>query len=150
MTEIYIDADACPVKDEVLRVAERHNLKVWFVGNQGLRHGLHPLAEMIVVPTDPDAADDWIAEHVGAQDVVVTADIPLANRCIAAGAEVLGPTGRAFTEANIGTALGMRDLNAHLRETGEIRGTNPAFQKEDRSRFLQGLEQAIQRIKRRK
>ncbi len=143
MTEIYVDADACPVKDEVLRVAERHQLKVWFVGNQGLRQGLHPLAEMVVVPDSMDAADDWIAEHVSAADIAITADIPLAGRCLSSQAIVLGPTGRPFTEQNIGNALGMRDLKAHLRETGEIRGLNPAFTKADRSQFLQALEIAV-------
>ena len=105
---------------------------------------------MVVVDAGPDVADDWIAERVGPGDIAITADIPLAKRCLDQEAEVLGSTGKPFTEESIGMALAMRDLNAHLRETGEIKGYNASFSKQDRSRFLQALEQTIQLIKRRR
>jgi hypothetical protein len=146
--EIYVDGDACPVKQEVLKVAERHQLTVHMVGNSWLRIGDSPLINRVVVPEGPDAADDWIAEHIGDGDVAVTSDIPLADRCIKAGARVLGPTGRPFTEQSIGMALAMRDLKAHLRETGEISGAGPGFSKRDRSQFLSALEDLIQASKR--
>lgn len=143
--EIYIDADACPVKAEVLRVAERHGLRVHMVGNSWLRMAAdNPLVDSVVVPEEPDAADDWIAEHIGPGDIAVTADIPLAARCLEAGAQALGHTGKPFTEAGIGNALAMRDLMAHLRDTGEITGGGPSFSKQDRSRFLGALEVAVQ------
>lgn len=148
MLEIYVDGDACPVKQEVLKVAERHQLTVHMVGNSWLRIGDSPLINRVVVPEGPDAADDWIAEHIGDGDVAVTSDIPLADRCIKAGARVLGPTGRPFTEQSIGMALAMRDLKAHLRETGEISGAGPGFSKRDRSQFLSALEDLIQASKR--
>lgn len=144
MTEIYVDGDACPVKGEVLRVAERHGLTVHLVSNSFMRVAESPLIRRVVVAEGPDAADDWIAEHIGNGDIAVTADIPLASRCLKKGASVLGPTGKPFTDDSIGMALAMRDLNAHLRDTGEIRGANPSFSKQDRSRFLQALEQTIQ------
>ncbi|HUT51319.1 MAG TPA: YaiI/YqxD family protein [Alphaproteobacteria bacterium] len=145
MTEIYIDADACPVKPEVLRVAERHRVLVHMVGNSWLRMAAdNPLVNSIVVPEEADAADDWIAEHIGAGDIAITADIPLAARCLEAGAQAIGPTGKPFTEAGIGNALAMRDLMAHLRDTGAVSGGGPAFSKQDRSRFLGALETAIQ------
>ena len=145
MPEIYIDADACPVKAEALRVAERHGLVVHMVGNSWLRMAAgNPLVNSVVVPEEPDAADDWIAEHIGAGDIAITADIPLAARCLQVGAQVLGPTGKPFTEAGIGNALAMRDLMAHLRDTGEISGGGPSFTKQDRSRFLSALETAVQ------
>ena len=150
MLDIYIDGDACPVKDEVLKVAERHKLMVYVVSNSWMRLPTHPLLELVVVPEGPDVADDWIAERVGSGDIAITADIPLAKRCLEKKADVLGHTGRPFTEDSIGMALAMRDLKAHLRETGEINGYNASFSKEDRSRFLQALEQTIQLIKRRK
>jgi uncharacterized protein YaiI (UPF0178 family) len=150
MLEIYVDGDACPVKDEVIRVAERHDLKVYVVSNAWMRLPKHPLVEMVVVDAGPDIADDWIAERVGPGDIAITADIPLAKRCLDQEAEVLGSTGKPFTEESIGMALAMRDLKAHLRETGEIKGYNPSFSKQDRSRFLQALEQTIQTIKRRR
>ena len=149
MTEIYIDADACPVKTEVLRVAERHGVVVHMVGNSWLRMAAdNPLVNSIVVPEEPDAADDWIAEHIGAGDIAITADIPLAARCLKASAAAIGPTGKPFTEAGIGNALAMRDLMAHLRDTGEITGGGPAFSKQDRSRFLSALETAVQAARR--
>lgn len=146
---IYVDGDACPVKDEVVRVAARHDLVVRLVANQWLRHAQEPCVEMVVVADGFDAADDWIAERAGPADIVVTADIPLAGRCLEGGAQVLGPTGRPFTDAGIGMAKAMRDLSAHLRETGEISGAGPAFSKKDRSNFLQALENAVQTAKRR-
>jgi uncharacterized protein YaiI (UPF0178 family) len=147
-TQIYIDADACPVKDEAVRVAERHGLVIHFVSNSWMRLLEGPLIRRVIVPEGPDAADDWIAEQAGPRDIVVTADIPLASRCLKAGAWVIGPTGRRFTDASIGMALAMRDLNAHLRETGQSGGFNASFTKADRSRFLQALEQAVQDIRR--
>ncbi|WP_322097518.1 YaiI/YqxD family protein [Pelagibius sp. Alg239-R121] len=145
--EIYVDGDACPVKQEVLKVAERHGLIVHMVGNTWLRVGDSPLVKRVVVPEGPDAADDWIADHIGHGDVAITSDIPLADRCLKAGAGVLGPTGKPFTEDSIGMALAMRDLKATLRETGEISGAGPSFSKRDRSRFLSSLEDAIQAAK---
>lgn len=148
LPEIYVDGDACPVKDEVLRVAARHGLAVHLVANTWLRAGDGPLVHRVVVGEGADAADDWIAEHIGAGDIAVTADIPLAARCLEAGARVLGPTGKPFTEAGIGMALAMRELKSHLRDTGEIRDFVPNFSKHDRSRFLSALEETIQGIKR--
>lgn len=147
MVEIYVDADACPVKDEVLRVAGRHDLVVHLVSNQWLRMAVGPKVNKVVVSDGFDAADDWIAERAGASDVVITSDIPLAHRCVSSGASVLGPTGKAFTEDNIGMAIAMRDVKADLREMGEIKGHNPSFTKQDRSRFLQALETSVQLLK---
>ena len=140
---IYIDADACPVKDEIFRVAERHKLKVFLVSNQWLRMPVGANVEKIVVSDGFDAADNWIAEQIGENDIAITADIPLAKRCLDSGAVTLGPTGKKFTEENIGMVVAMRDLNAHLRETGESKGYNASFTKKDRSQFLQALESAI-------
>ena len=147
-TTLYIDADACPVKEEAVRVAERHGLAIHFVSNAYMRLPEGPLVQRVVVPDGPDAADDWIAERAAKGDIVVTADIPLAARCLKAGAHVIGPTGKPFTEAGIGMALAMRDLSRHLRETGESKGHNASFTRQDRSRFLQALEEAVQAIKR--
>ena len=146
--QIYVDADACPVKDEVMRVAGRHGLPVTFVANFGLRPSRDPMIRNIVVPQGADAADDWIVEHVGAGDIVVTADIPLARRALEKGATVLGPTGRPFTPDSIGMALAMRELNQHLRETGESRGLNAGYTARDRSAFLQALDEAVVRATR--
>lgn len=146
--QIYVDADACPVKDEVVRVAARHGLAVHMVSNSWMRIADSPLVNRIVVEEGPDAADDWIATQIGSGDIAVTADIPLAARCLKAGAKVIGPTGRLFTESSIGMALAMRDLMADLRETGQVHGTNAAFNRQDRLRFLQALEQAIQDVHR--
>jgi uncharacterized protein YaiI (UPF0178 family) len=145
---IYVDADACPVKEEALRVAERHGLTIHYVSNAWMRLPESPLVSRVVVSDGPDAADNWIAERIGAGDIAVTADIPLASRSLKAGAQVIGPTGKPFTDAGIGMALAMRDLSAHLRETGESKGYNVSFTRQDRSRFLEALEQAVQRIKR--
>jgi uncharacterized protein YaiI (UPF0178 family) len=143
--QIFVDADACPVKDEVARVAWRHGVVVIYVANSGLRPSRDPMIRNVVVPQGPDAADDWIVAHVAAGDVVVTADIPLARRALDKGARVLGPTGRPFTPDSIGMALGMRELNQHLRETGESRGFNAGFSARDRSAFLQALDEAVGR-----
>lgn len=146
MPQIYVDADACPVKDEVVRVAQRHGLAVTFVANFGLRPSRDPMIRNVMVPQGADVADDWIADNAGANDIVVTADIPLAARVLDKGAHALGPTGRPFTPDSIGMALAMRDLNQHLRETGEIRGVNKEFSGRDRSAFLQTLDQLVVRV----
>jgi uncharacterized protein len=148
LTTIYVDADACPVKDEVYRVAERYGLKVFVVSNGWMRVPESPLLELTIVTEGPDQADDWIAERAGEGDVVVTADVPLADRCVKAGARVIGPAGKAFTPSSIGSDLAMRNLMTSLRESGEIRGGGRPFSKHDRSRFLQALDTAIQGIRR--
>jgi uncharacterized protein YaiI (UPF0178 family) len=141
--QILVDADACPVKEEIVRVAERHGLAVTFVANTGLRPSRDPMVRNVIVSTAFDAADDWIAGNAAPNDIVVTADIPLAARALEKGALVLGPTGKVFTAETIGTALAMRDLNRHLRETGESKGYNAAFAPRDRSAFLQALDRLI-------
>jgi uncharacterized protein len=147
--QIYVDADACPVKAEVVRVAARHDLPVHLVSNSWMRIDASPLVKLVVVEEGPDAADDWIAERIGPSDIAITADILLAARCLKAGAQCIGPTGKAFSDANIGMAVAMREMQRHLRETGESRGFNPAFTPRDRSLFLQALENAVQAGKRR-
>lgn len=148
MLDIYVDADACPVKDEVLRVAARHDLEVYIVANSYMRQTVGPKVHRIVVDGGFDAADNWIAEHITPTDICITADIALATRAIDKGAHALGPTGKPFTAANIGMAQAMRDLSAHLRATGESRGFNASFTPQDRSRFLRSLEEIIQALKR--
>lgn len=148
MTTIYVDADACPVKAEVLKVAERHATPVVFVSNSGMRTRAHPLVTNIMVSDAADAADDWIAENIAPGDIAVTADIPLAARCLEKGARALGPDGRRFTADNIGGALAARELNRHLRETGEMGGGNAAFSPRDRSRFLDALHTSLQQAAR--
>lgn len=143
---VYVDADACPVKEEIVKVAERHGLVVTFVANGGLRPSRDPMIRHVVVSNAADAADDWIAEHAGQDDIVVTQDIPLAARCVEKGAHVLGNTGREHTPETIGMAVAMRDLKQHLRETGEDRGFNRAFSRADRSAFLQALDRVCRRI----
>lgn len=141
---IYVDADACPVRDEVVRVAERHGAEVAFVSNGGLRPSAHPLVRMVVVAEGADAADRWIAERVGPGDLCVTADVPLAARCVEAGARVLKPNGEALTGANVGAALAMRDLMADLRAADPFRqGGGRPFARADRSRFLDALEREL-------
>lgn len=143
--QVFVDADACPVKAEVMKVAERLEVRVTLVANSGLRPSRDPMVRVVVVSKGFDAADDWIVENVATGDVVVTADVPLASRCVEKGAFVLGPAGRLFTPENIGVASAMRDLNQHLRESGEIKGYNAAFSSRDRSRFLEAFDQTIRR-----
>jgi uncharacterized protein YaiI (UPF0178 family) len=145
MTHLYIDSDACPVKDEAIKVATRYALPITLVSNQGMRpiHALN--VRQIAVGSKFDAADDWIVENAASGDIVVTADIQLAGRCLAKGCKVLNHTGALFTEQNIGNALSMRELNSYLREAGEIKGFNASFSKKDRSQFLQSLDLLIQR-----
>ncbi|MDK1376083.1 MULTISPECIES: YaiI/YqxD family protein [unclassified Sinorhizobium] len=145
---IFVDADACPVKAEILKVAERHGFEVTFVANSGLRPSRDPMVHNVIVSAGFDAADNWIAERAGEGDIVVTADVPLAARCVAAGALVTGPTGRLFDKSNIGMASAMRDLGAHLRETGESKGYNAAFTPKDRSAFLVTLDRLCRQAKR--
>ena len=148
MTAIFIDGDACPVKAEVEKVATRHGLEVTIVSNGGLRPSANPLICHVMVPDGPDAADDWIAEHIGSSDIAITADIPLASRCLEKGARVIGPNGKPFTDANVGMALGMRELSRHLREVTGGQTHHAGFSKQDRSRFLGELENCIQALKR--
>ncbi|WP_020399844.1 YaiI/YqxD family protein [Kordiimonas gwangyangensis] len=142
--EIYIDADACPVKDEALKVAYRHDLVLHLVSNQWLRLEVGENIKKVVVPGDFDAADDWIVENIREGDICVTGDIPLASRALEKGATVMGHGGRLFTAENIGMALAMRELKSQLRDMGEDRGFNASFSQKDRSRFLSALEQAVQ------
>lgn len=145
---ILVDADACPVKEEVVRVADRHGLGVVLVSNAWMRGPDHPLVTRILVASGPDAADDRIAEEASAGDIVITNDIPLAARCIEKGAKVLRPNGKPIDRNSVGMAVAMRDLTAHLRETGEITGGPSAFTPRDRSRFLDALENAVQSLRR--
>jgi uncharacterized protein YaiI (UPF0178 family) len=146
--EIYVDADGCPVKDEVYRVAGRYGLQVRVVANAWLRVPEGPLIERVIVAEGLDRADDWIAERAGPGDVVVTADVPLADRCVKRGARVVGPTGRVFSEASIGADLAVRNLMTALREAGASRGGGRPMTRQDRSRFLQALDAAVQAIRR--
>ena len=148
MVTIYVDADACPVKEEVQRVAVRHDLKTILVTDGGLRPPNHPLVSLIIVDQGADAADDWIAERIAPHDICITNDIPLAARCLKAGGHALKPNGEAFTEQGIGMALAKRDLMQHLRETNQITGGPPPFRKSDRSAFLNRLEVMVQQAKR--
>jgi uncharacterized protein len=148
MTALYIDADACPVKDEIYRVAERYGLPVFVVSNSWIRVPRDERVTPILVEEGPDVADDWIAERAAAGDVVITADIPLADRALKAGAQALHPTGRPFTADSIGGALASRMIGEHLRSMGEVtRGPKP-FTAADRSRFLQALDAAVRRARR--
>src|SRR6476661_8934025 len=145
---IYVDADACPVKDEIYRVAGRHQLPAFVVTNSFMHVPRDPLIERVAVAAGPDAADDWIAERADAASIVVTADIPLANRCVKKGAAVLAPNGKAFTADSIGMALAVRDLMTDLRSAGETTGGPRPFAPRDRSAFLSALDQAIRRMQR--
>ena len=145
MTTIYVDADACPVKDEIIRVAERHNVQVIMVADGGLRPSRHDLVRNHIVATGADAADDWIAETISAGDVCVTADIPLAKRCLEKQAKAIRPNGKLFDESNIGMSLAMRDLKQHIRESQQTQTYNAAFSKADRSAFLEGLHRLLVR-----
>ncbi|MHA1158626.1 MAG: YaiI/YqxD family protein [Alphaproteobacteria bacterium] len=146
---LFIDADACPVKDEAYRVAERYAIAVFVVSNSWIRVPRESWIKLVVVDSGPDAADDWIAEHAAAGDVVITADIPLADRVLKNGAQALHPAGRPFTADNIGAALASRSVGEHLRSMGvETEGPKP-FTRSDRSRFLQALDAAIARTRQR-
>ena len=149
MLDIYVDGDACPVKGEVERVADRHGLIVHIVTNGGVRPSANPRIRHVIVTAGADAADDWIAEHIRPFDIAITADIPLASRCLKQQASVIGPSGKKFTEDTIGMALGMRDLHRHLREATGQQTFNPGFTGKDRSRFLGALENEVQALKRR-
>ena len=147
-TRIYVDADACPVKDEVYRVAARHGVPVSVVANGFIRVPQDPLIERVAAGSAPDAADDWIAERAGPHDIVITADVPLASRCVKAGALVIAPNGRPFSEDSIGMALAVRNLMSDLRSAGETTGGPRPFAPRDRSAFLSALDQAIRRLQR--
>ncbi len=147
MLNIYVDGDSCPVKDEILRVSMRHNLEVYLVSNKWTTKVMGPKVHKILVQSGADVADDWIVEHIGKDDIAITADILLAERCIKLGAHVIGPQGKRFTEENIGITVAMRNLSTHLRETGEINSYNSPMTKQDSSRFLQEIETIIQKIK---
>lgn len=150
MPEIFVDADGCPVKKEVYRVAQRYGLNVTLVANSWVETPKADWVKMIIVGHGLDAADDWIVEHVASGDIVISADIPLAARCLEKDARVLGPTGRVFTEDSIGEALASRELLSQLRELGTMTGGPAPFDRRDRSRFLQRLDEVIQRGRRRK
>jgi uncharacterized protein YaiI (UPF0178 family) len=145
---IYIDADACPVKAEVYRVAERYGMPVKVVANAFINVPQSPLVERVLVGGGFDAADDWIAERAGPGSIVITADVPLASRCVGAGAAVIGPTGRPFTQASVGMALATRNLMEDLRAMGEVSGGPKPFSARDRSAFLQALDAAVRRSRR--
>ena len=142
---LYIDADACPVKDEILRVSSRLRLKTCFVSNSWMRLPEDELVERVIVPQGPDVADDWIAERAGKGTVVVTADVPLADRCVKAGARVIAPNGRTFDAASIGMALATRDLMEDLRSAGQVTGGPRPFAPKDRQTFLQALDREVRR-----
>jgi uncharacterized protein YaiI (UPF0178 family) len=146
---LYIDADACPVKDECYRVAQRYGARVFVVANAFTMTPTDPLIERVIVDKGFDAADNWIAERAHPAAIVITADIPLADRCLKAGATVIGPTGRPFTQASIGMALANRALMADLRAMGEVSGGPKPMAKTDRSRFLSALDEAMVRLQRR-
>jgi uncharacterized protein YaiI (UPF0178 family) len=148
--KIYIDADACPVKEETYKVAMRYGLQTCVVCNSFIQIPASPMIARVIVNAGPDAADDWIVDHVAAGDVVVTSDIPLAARVLAKEAQAIAPYGRAFTEESIGLALAQRSLMEHIRSTGETTGGPPPFSPKERSRFLQALDQAIAREKRKR
>jgi uncharacterized protein YaiI (UPF0178 family) len=148
MTTLYVDADACPVKDEVYRVATRYGLPVFVVCNSWIRTPASAGITLVVVDQGPDVADDWIAERAGRGDIVVTADIPLAQRVLDAGAQALHPTGRPFTADNIGGALASRAIGEHLRSMGEVTGGPAPFAASDRSKFLQALDASVVKARR--
>ncbi len=145
---IFVDADACPVKNEIYRVAERYGLQVYVVANSFMAVPRNALIERVIVSEGPDIADDWIAERAGANDIVVTADIPLAGRCVSNGASVIGPTGKPFTDDSIGMAMATRDLLTDLRAAGATTRGPPPLTRQDISRFLSALDLAVVRLKR--
>lgn len=142
---IYVDADACPVKTEILKIAGRAGVVSTFVANSGLRPSRDPLVKHVIVSQGPDVADDWIVEHATDNDIVITADIPLAHRCVENGVQVIGPTGKPFTPESIGMALAMRNLKQDLRESGAISGHNAGFTSRDRQTFTDALAQGVQK-----
>jgi len=146
--EIYVDADACPVKAEIYRVAQRYGVKVYLVSNALIAMPADPLFERVIVSDGFDAADDWIAARAGPSSIVVTADIPLAGRCLASGASVIGSTGKPFTKDSIGMALATRELMSNLRAMGEITGGPKPMAGKDKSRFLSALDETIVRLRR--
>lgn len=146
MTDVYIDADACPVKQEVYKATKKYGLKVFVVSNSFMKTPLEDRISFVLVKDGPDEADNWIAEHAGKDDIVITADIPLADRCLKKGARVLDPRGREFTEQSIGEKLAMRDLMEQIRMGGEITGGPPPFDQKARSEFTSKLHQVIQGI----
>lgn len=148
MLHVFVDADACPVKEEVYRVAGRYALSVTVVANSWMRVPTDARIAFELVKGGFDAADDWIVSHAGPDDIVITADIPLASRCLASGTLVIGPTGKPFTEDNIGGIVATRNLLSELRGAGEITGGPKPLAQQDRSRFLQQLDEAIQRVRR--
>lgn len=150
MSEIIVDADACPVKEEIYRVARRYGFAVTLVANAIMRIPQEPWLKLVVVEGLLDAADDWIAEHVTDQDIVISGDIPLASRCLKKGARVLDMRGGLFTEETIGGALASRELMSHLRDVGTITAGPSPFAKRDRSRFLQRLDETIQAVRKRR
>ena len=150
MLVIFVDADACPVKQEVYRVAKRYGLKVALVSNARMRTPNEDWLEMVVVDGQFDAADDWIVEHISENDIVISGDVPLASRCLGKGARVLAPTGHVFTQDNIGEALASREFLSYLRDLGTITGGPAPFEKRDRSRFLHRLDETIQAVRSRK
>ena len=145
---IFIDADACPVKDETYKVAGRYHLAVLVVSNSFIMTPKSPMIERVVVEAGPDIADDWIAERAGPTDIVVTNDIPLAQRVLASGAQAIGANGRPFTQDSIGSAMAGRAIGEHLRSMGEVTGGPKPFDAKDRSRFLQALDEAVNRARR--
>ena len=149
MLKIFIDADGCPVKEETYKVAARYQLKVWVVANKYMNIPLHPLIEMMVVNAGPDEADNWIADHIEVNDICITNDIPLADRCLKKDAKVLNTRGEEFDEDMIGNAMATRDLMKQLREAGQIMGGPPPMEKRDRSNYLGSLDRIIQMIKKR-
>ncbi len=147
---IYVDADACPVKDEIYRVAIRHGVPVSVVAGQFIRVPPDPLIERVAAGPGMDAADDWIVERAGKGDIVITSDIPLASRCVKKGCEVIAPNGKPFTESSIGMTLAVRNLMTDLRSSGEITGGPKSFAPRDRSAFLSALDQTVRRVQRRR
>ena len=148
MVKIYVDADGCPVKNEVERIATRHRLETYLVCDGGIRPPLNPLIQLVVVNQGADAADDWIAEHIERADICVTGDIPLADRCLKEGAFAIRPNGDTYTNGSIGMALATRQIMQGLRETGEMTGGPPPFSKSDRSKFLDRMEMIVQKARR--
>ncbi len=148
--KIYVDADACPVKEEIYKVAHRYGLQTFVVSNAFMQVPKAALIERVIVSAGPDVADDWIVDHLNAGDVVVTNDIPLAARALEKHAHAVAPNGRAFTGDSIGMALAQRALMEHIRSTGEITGGPPPFSSADRSRFLQALDQIVSRERRKR